>query len=403
MPCLAPASRAFCIAAAMLLSTALCGRCMPLPWPSEHRPLPFTVLSWPATELACSDPASSSSVCTDALLRAAGAERPSALLLASAAWRHARGDVYGSAHALRGALSLLHNSSSEAAGSAEATLLFKEILGILHRVLDITLRPPSPPSSSSPSPSPLSSLYPAQITPFSDFAAALMSVCRSLSAMRVVVEVGSGAGAGASSAIVGGILRRPLHERQPHFLRVFLIEIGSERRARLTQRYSHLPFVSIIAASAIPLDAFPSAADVTALHAAWHHAEFPLSDALQWRQQDWDYMRAPGIAHDGIGAALTAARDSAAVGTACSRALLAGDCVDVAVLDGSEFTGWQELRQIYGARVIALDDTRALKHRRSRAFLQTCGCYTAAADELHDRNGWAIFTRVPGSTCAPLP
>jgi hypothetical protein len=41
--------------------------------------------------------------------------------------------------------------------------------------------------------------------------------------------------------------------------------------------------------------------------------------------------------------------------------------------------------------VIALDDTRTLKHRRSRAFLKASGCYTATADLLHDRNGWAIF------------
>ena len=82
---------------------------------------------------------------------------------------------------------------------------------------------------------------------------------------------------------------------------------------------------------------------------------------------------------------------------------MGGDGVDVAVLDGSEFTGWQELSQIYGARVIALDDTRALKHRLSRQFLLACGCYNAMADMLHDRNGWAVFERVPGRECAPFP
>jgi hypothetical protein len=103
-------------------------------------------------------------------------------------------------------------------------------------------------------------------------------------------------------------------------------------------------------------------------------------------------------------AALAAA--AAFVGGAAARGsevLLGGDAVDVAVLDGSEFCGWQELSQVYGARIIALDDTRALKHRRSREFLQASGCYTALADKLHDRNGWAIFERAPGSVCAPFP
>lgn len=171
---------------------------------------------------------------------------------------------------------------------------------------------------------------------------------------------------------------------------VFLIEIGVERRARLARRYAHLPFVRIIAASAVPIHEFPTAADVAAAHAAWTDAEFPLSDALKWRQEDFDYMRTPEAAHDGIGDALAAVKVGSE-GAVSSSERLEGEDVDVAVLDGSEFTGWPELRKVFGARVIALDDTRTLKHRRSRAFLKASGCYTATADLLHDRNGWAIF------------
>ncbi len=112
----------------------------------------------------------------------------------------------------------------------------------------------------------------------------------------------------------------------------------------------------------------------------------------------------PHTVHDGIGIARAAATAFLAAAAARKNEVqLAGDAVDVAVLDGSEFTGWQELSQVYGARVIALDDTRALKHRTSREFLQASGCYTALADRLHDRNGWAIFERAPGSVCAPFP
>jgi len=398
---------------------------MPLPWPSEDRPSPFTLRSWHEVELACDGVGAQGAACTDALSRVSASAQPTAMLVASAAWRHAHGDIYGSAHALRSALSILLSSNPAAeVHDVQAAPLFKEITSILQRVLDLT--PPSPPSrlpASTPSPpSSLSSLYPAQITPFSDFAAALLLVCRRLPALRVVIEVGSGAGAGATSAIIGGALRRPLHQN----LHVFLIEIGAERRARLIQRYGHLPFVRIIAASAIPLSAFPSAAKVAAAHAQWSAAEFGLSDALKWRQEDWDYVQKQGTAHDGIGAAIASAPQldggagagagagakagaGAGVGgggrqaRATAAAVLGGDGVDVAVLDGSEFTGWQELSQIYGARVIALDDTRTLKHRQSRAFLLQCGCYDAVADHLQDRNGWAVFERVPARACAPFP
>jgi hypothetical protein len=393
MPLLLPTGSAFWRTAALLLA-ATSAVCLQLPWPTNDHPSPFTLRSWHRVQLACAGPAPGDA-CTDALIRASGSERPVAMLVASAAWRHDGGDIYGSAHSLLGALTLLHNSSSSSisisissssssSAAVNTTALYREILGILHRVMD--LKPPSPPST----------LYPAQITPFSEFANALLSICRSLPAMRVVVEVGSGAGAGSSSAVIGGCLRRP---PSPD-LSVFLIELGPERCARLEQRYAHLPFVHVIQASATPLAAFPSAADVAAAHAEWRDAEFSLADALRWRQQDWTELQAPGTRHDGISSALAAATRAGAAAAGRGGGQLQGDSVDVAVLDGSEFTGWQELALVYGARVIALDDTRTLKHRRSRAFLLGSGCYTAVADALHERNGWAIFARVPGGTCA---
>ncbi len=386
--------RLFTASTLMLTALALRCSCMPLPWPSEHSPTPFTPPFWVHVERVCTHIAQPSSTCTGALIQASASQHPVSMLAASAAWRHALGDVYGSAHALRNALVLLHKSSVASSQSVENTELFQEILRTLHTVLDIT-----PPHRASPSPpSSLSTLYPAQITPFSDFAAALLSVCRSLPQLRVLIEVGSGAGAGSTSAIIGGILRRQQHGT-PAVL-AFLIEIGVERRARLARRYAHLPFVRIIAASAVPIHEFPTAADVAAAHAAWTDPEFPLSDALKWRQEDFDYMRTPGAAHDGIGAALAAVK-VASEGAASSERL-EGEDVDVAVLDGSEFTGWPELRKVFGARVIALDDTRTLKHRRSRAFLKASGCYSATADLLNDRNGWAIFERIPGRACAPV-
>jgi hypothetical protein len=396
MPILLPTGSAFWrIAAALLLAATTHDLlqhclCLQLPWPTNDHPSPFTLRSWHRVQLACAGPAPGDA-CTDALIRVSGFERPVAMLVASAAWRHDNGDIYGSAHSLLGALQLLHNSSrssirSSSSAAVNTTALYREILGILHRVMDLNARSASSPST----------LYPAQITPFSEFANALLSICRSLPAMRVVIEVGSGAGAGSSSAVIGGALRRP----PSNDLRVFLIELGAERCARLAQRYAHLPFVRVIAASATPLSAFPSAAEVAAAHAEWRDAEFSLTDALKWRQQDWTDLQAPSTVHDGISSALAAARRAGAAAAGRGGGQLPGDPVDVAVLDGSEFTGWQELALIYGARVIALDDTRTLKHRRSRALLLGSGCYTAVADTLHERNGWAIFARVPGSTCA---
>jgi hypothetical protein len=383
--------------ASTLLLTALALRCscLPLPWPSEHSPAPFAPPFWVHVERVCTHIAQPSSTCTSALIQASASQHPVSMLAASAAWRHALGDVYGSAHALHNALVLLHKSIVTSSQSVENAELFQEFLRTLHNVLDIT----PPHRASPPHPSPLSTVYPAQITPFSDFAAALLSVCRTLPQLRVLIEVGSGAGAGSTSAIIGGILRRQQHGTPAPL--AFLIEIGVERRARLARRYAHLPFVRIIAASAVPMHEFPTAADVAAAHAAWTDAEFPLSDALKWRQEDFDYMRAPGAAHDGIGTALAAVKH-ANEGAAASSERLEGEDVDVAVLDGSEFTGWPELRKIFGARVIALDDTRTLKHRRSRAFLKSSGCYSATADVLNDRNGWAIFERIPGRECAPV-
>ena len=51
----------------------------------------------------------------------------------------------------------------------------------------------------------------------------------------------------------------------------------SAARSSLAQLYAHLSFFRIIPASAIPLSAFPSEADVRAAHAEWSQPEFAPS------------------------------------------------------------------------------------------------------------------------------
>lgn len=83
--------------ASILLLTALALRCscMPLPWPSEHSPNPFTPPFWVHLERVCTHIGQPSSTCTSALIHASASQHPVSMLAASAAWRHALGDVYG--------------------------------------------------------------------------------------------------------------------------------------------------------------------------------------------------------------------------------------------------------------------------------------------------------------------
>ena len=64
---------------------------------------------------------------------------------------------------------------------------------------------------------------------------------------------------------------------------------------------------------------------------------------------------------------------------------------DLVLIDGSEFTGEEELRLVYGSRWITLDDVRTYKNWQNREILKADPAYRLWAENLSLRHGFSIF------------
>ena len=64
---------------------------------------------------------------------------------------------------------------------------------------------------------------------------------------------------------------------------------------------------------------------------------------------------------------------------------------DLVLIDGSEFTGEEELRLVYGTRWVALDDVRTYKNWQNRKILEADPAYVLWAEDLQLRHGYSIY------------
>lgn len=190
--------------------------------------------------------------------------------------------------------------------------------------------------------------------------------------VKTILEIGSSAGEGSTEAFVKGI------RRNPHPVALFCMEVSKTRFAALKQHYQDSPFVKCYNVSSIPLSLFPKAHEVakfynttpTQLNSA------PFEMVLDWLRCDLEYIEKENVPQNGI---------------EIIRTENGIDHFDVVLIDGSEFTGKAEFDQIYGARYIILDDTNTYKNFANRQRLLHDPHYELVEENLHLRNGYAIF------------
>lgn len=189
-----------------------------------------------------------------------------------------------------------------------------------------------------------------------------------------VLEIGASGGAGSTEAFVAGILANP----DPPVLHC--IEVSAPRYDALVKRWADRDFVRCYRVSSVPVASFPSPAEVEAFHRAGESkfSAFPLKQVLGWLDQDVAYVRSQDIDTPGI----QTIKDSN--GIARFGAVL---------IDGSEFTGVAELREVYGARFLLLDDICTYKNHANFRALSTDPNYRLVESSEQPRNGYAVFER----------
>lgn len=192
--------------------------------------------------------------------------------------------------------------------------------------------------------------------------------------IKTVLEIGSSSGDGSTEAFVKGLRANP---NKPT---IYCLEVSKSRFAELRERYNNLPFVKPYNYSSIPVNKFPSEDEIREFYHTTKTAlnDYPLDRVLGWLKQDIDYTVGSGVPDGGI-----------------SRIKLENNIntFDMVLIDGSEFTGGAELDEVYGARIILLDDINGFKNRGNYERLKTDSNYELMEENWNLRNGYAVFRR----------
>ena len=202
-------------------------------------------------------------------------------------------------------------------------------------------------------------------------------VMRTLAAtapVDTILEIGSSTGEGSTRALVEGIRENP---RRP---RLFCMELSRPRFQQLVRRYGQEPQVKCYNISSVPLDRFPTEADVIDFLRSRKSKlnRVPLKEVLRWLRQDIRYIRRMGPSEHGI------------------RRIKEENGVQrfgMVLIDGSEFAGPAELDEVYGADYLLLDDIATFKNMGNHERLGSDPTYKAIASNPELRNGYAVFER----------
>ena len=189
-----------------------------------------------------------------------------------------------------------------------------------------------------------------------------------------VLEIGSSAGEGSTEAFVSGLKNNP---KKP---KLFCMEISKSRYAKLQNRYKNQPLVKCYNISSVSINKFPTETQLIQFYNTTGSAlnNYPIEEVVDWLRQDILYLKNSGVAVDGI---QKIKRDYNIRN------------FGMVLIDGSEFTGEAELDEIYGAKIIMLDDINAFKNYNNYIRLMKDPGYHLVHENHELRNGYAIFRR----------
>jgi hypothetical protein len=192
--------------------------------------------------------------------------------------------------------------------------------------------------------------------------------------ISTILEIGSSAGGGSTSAFVSGIRKGASQAR------LYCMEVSEVRCAALRQAYRDSTFVHAYNVSSVPLSEFPSEEIVAEFYRAHptNLNNYPLETVLGWLRQDIAYVRDHGKDVHGIRQIL-------------QKEKLA--CFELVLIDGSEFTGRAELPEVIGARILMLDDINSYKNFENYHALKSNSQYALREEDWTLRNGYAIFEK----------
>jgi glycosyltransferase involved in cell wall biosynthesis/predicted O-methyltransferase YrrM len=197
--------------------------------------------------------------------------------------------------------------------------------------------------------------------------------------IQTVLEIGSSSGGGSTEAFVTGLRDNP---NQP---KLFCMEVSQTRFAELNKRYERESFVKCYNVSSVAIEEFPDRSEVIEFHenTTGNLKAYPLERVLGWLQQDIEYVKNSGVSANGI---RQVKQDNQI------------EHFDLVLIDGSEFTGISELKEVYGSKFILLDDITTFKNYKNHQQLLQDPNYMLIGENATTRNGYSIFKKVENNS-----
>jgi len=198
--------------------------------------------------------------------------------------------------------------------------------------------------------------------------------------IKNVIEIGASSGEGSTEALILGKLRHKQQYPANNPIAIYSIEVCTERFKRLKTSYKNVEHFYPYNVSSVSIEHFPAKKNIIDFYKTTPTTlnQYPIDMILSWYDNDIDYISKNNIKQNGI--------ESIKKVTGISN-------FDVALIDGSEFTGEMELLQLWGSKYILLDDINAYKNYNGHVKLKQSAEYKCLIEDYNTRNGFSIFVK----------
>lgn len=202
--------------------------------------------------------------------------------------------------------------------------------------------------------------------------------------VTTILEIGSSSGEGSTRAILESLALLPSGNKQVHCM-----EISAERHLKLEEYLKSDSRFKAHRLSSITSDDFPDFEEISNFYINIESKlnNYEIDTIRSWYEKDISYINAnPELTPmDSNGVKIG--------GISWIKNNYGISEFDFVLIDGGEFTGFEEYMEIRSSKYIALDDTQTFKSWKVRETLLRSSEHRLISENLDERNGWSIFVR----------
>lgn len=192
-----------------------------------------------------------------------------------------------------------------------------------------------------------------------------------------LLEIGSSTGLGSTQAFIEGISTREDRSN----INLYCLEMFQPAFAELLLNTRSHNYIKCINANSIAINELPAWNDIVHFYRTRKTFlnNYTLETVKQWYDTGVNYATQTGLTNNGIREIKLDFKLSN---------------FDLVLIDGSEFTGEQDLYSVMGSKTIILDDCLTYKCYQAYQVLSHHSSYSLMVANMENRHGYAVFQRL---------